>query len=55
MARKNDSSQKAGMREMMRGYLKDNDIRIKDGADVNAIIGSVLVNMEKEQSQPEGT
>ncbi len=23
---------------MMRGYLKDNDIRIKDGTDVNAVM-----------------
>ena len=38
MARKNESSQKAAMREMMRGYLKDNDIRIKDGTDVNAVM-----------------
>lgn len=31
MARKNESPQKAAMREMMRGYLKDNDIWIKFG------------------------
>lgn len=29
MARKNESPQKAAMREMMRGYLKKNDISIK--------------------------
>ena len=29
MARKNDSPQKAAMREMMRDYLKNNDISIK--------------------------
>lgn len=36
MARKNESPQKAAMREMMRDYLKDNDISIKSGTDVNS-------------------
>lgn len=31
MARKKESSQKAAMREMMRGYLKENDVSIKNG------------------------
>ena len=30
MARRKDSPQKAAMREMMRDYLKNNDISIKD-------------------------
>ena len=30
MARKNESPQKAAMREMMRDYLKNNDISIKN-------------------------
>ena len=30
MARKNESPQKAAMREMMRRYLKDNDMRDPD-------------------------
>ena len=30
MVRKNKSPQKAAMREMMRGYLKDNDMRDPD-------------------------
>ena len=34
MARKNESPQKAAMREMMRDYLKNNDISIKNGTDV---------------------
>ena len=42
MARKNESPQKAAMREMMRGYLKDNDIRIKDGIDVNAVMRDMM-------------
>ena len=35
MARRKDSPPKAAMREMMRDYLKNNDISIKDGTDVN--------------------
>ncbi|MDE7113909.1 MAG: IS256 family transposase, partial [Acetatifactor sp.] len=42
MARKNESPQKAAMREMMRSYLKDNDIRIKDGTDVNAVMRDMM-------------
>ena len=42
MARKNESPQKAAMREMMRGYLKENDISIKDGADVNAVMRDMM-------------
>lgn len=38
MVRKNKSPQKAAMREMMRSYLKDNDISIKNGTDVNAVM-----------------
>ncbi len=38
MARRKDSPQKAAMREMMRDYLKNNDISVKDGTDVNSII-----------------
>ena len=41
MARRKDSPQKAAMREMMRDYLKNNDISIKDGTDVNMM--SVLL------------
>ena len=29
------------MREMMHDYLKNNDISIKDGTDVNSIIGRI--------------
>ena len=42
MARKNESPQKAAMRKMMRSYLKDNDINIKDGTDVNAVIRDMM-------------
>lgn len=40
--RKNDSPQKAAMREMMQGYLKDNDISIKSGNDVNSIMRDMM-------------
>ena len=42
MARRKDSPQKAAMREMMRDYLKNNDISIKDGTDVNSIICDMM-------------
>ena len=46
MARKKDGSQKAAMREMMRDYLKNNGISIKDGTDVNSIMPCLyMVNL----------
>ena len=42
MARKNDSPQKAAMREMMRDYLKNNDISIKNGTDVNSVMRDMM-------------
>lgn len=42
MSRKNDSPQKAAMRELMKGYLKENDIRVKDGSDVNSIMRDMM-------------
>ena len=42
MARKNDSPQKAAMREMMRDYLKNNDISIKSGNDVNSVMRDMI-------------
>ena len=42
MAKKNEIPQKAAMREMMRSYLKDNDISIKDGTDVNAVMRDMM-------------
>ena len=44
MARRKDSPQKAAMREMMRDYLKNNDISIKDGTDVNSIMRDMIMN-----------
>ena len=42
MARRKESPQKAAMREMMKGYLKENDISIKDGTDVNAVMRDMM-------------
>ena len=40
--RKSDSPQKAALREMMNNYLKENDVHIKDGADVNSIMRDMM-------------
>ena len=42
MKRKNESPQKAAMREMMNDYLKNNAISIKDGTDVNSIMRDMM-------------
>ena len=42
MARRKDNPQKAAMSEMMRDYLKNNDISIKDGTDVNSIMRDMM-------------
>jgi putative transposase len=40
--RKGDTPQKAALRQLMQGYLKDNDISIKNGTDVNAIMRDMM-------------
>ena len=42
MSRKNESPQKAAMREMMRDYLKSNEISIKSGTDVNSVMCDMM-------------
>jgi len=42
MSRKNESSQKAAMREMMKNYLKDTDLRIQEGSDVKNIMRDMM-------------
>ena len=42
MARRNESPQKAAMRKMMQEYLKSNDISIKNGTDVNAVMRDMM-------------
>ena len=41
MSRKK-SPQKAAMREMMRNYLKNNNISIKEGTDINSIMHDTM-------------
>ena len=40
--RKGDTQQKAALRQLMQGYLKDNDISVKNGTDVNAIMRDMM-------------
>ena len=42
MARRKDSPQKAAMRGLMREYLKNNDISIKNGTYVNSIMRDMM-------------
>ena len=42
MARKKDSSQKAALRELMGNYLKENNVKVKDGTDVNSIMRDMM-------------
>ncbi len=42
MARKKDSPQKAVLREMMGNYLKENNVKVKDGTDVNSIMRNMI-------------
>ena len=36
--RKDESPQKKAMREMMKDYLRNSDVKVKDGTDVNAVM-----------------
>ena len=38
MARKKDTPQKVALREIMGNYIKENNVKVKDGTDVNSII-----------------
>ena len=42
MARKKDSPQKAALRELMENYLKENNVKVKDGTDVNSIMRDMM-------------
>ena len=42
MARKKDSPQKAALREMMGNYLKENNVKVKDGTAVNSIMRDMM-------------
>lgn len=39
---RNESPQKQAMREMMKEYLKNNDVKVKDGTDVNAVMRDMM-------------
>lgn len=39
---RNESPQKQAMRELMKDYLKDNDVKVKDGADVNSVMRDMM-------------
>ena len=39
---RDESPQKQAMREMMTNYLKENDVSIKDGADINSIMKDMM-------------
>ena len=47
--RKSDSPQKAAMHQMMQGYLKENDISIKSGNDVNSIMRDMMSKDQREK------
>lgn len=40
--RRSDSPQKAALREMMENYMKDNNVKVKDGSDVNSIMRDMM-------------
>ena len=42
MERKKDTPQKAALREMMGNYLKENNVKVKDGTDVNSIMRDMM-------------
>ena len=42
MARKKDSPQKAALREIIGIYLKENNVKVKDGTDVNFIMRDMM-------------
>ena len=42
MSRKNESTQKAAMREMMKNYLKDTNTNVRDGADVKNVMRDMM-------------
>ena len=44
MARKKDTPQKAALREMMSNYLKENNVKVKDGTDVNSIMRDMYIS-----------
>ena len=46
MARKKDTPQKAALREMMGNYLKENNVTVKDGTNVNSIMRDMNITVQ---------
>ena len=42
IAREKDSPPKAALRKMMDSYLKENNVKVKDGSDVNSIMRDMM-------------
>ena len=42
MARKKDTPQKAALRKIMSNYMKENNVKVKDGTEVNAIMRDMM-------------
>lgn len=42
MARGKDTPQKATLREMMGNNMKENNVKVKDGIDVNSIMRDII-------------
>ena len=42
MARKKDTPQKAALRKIMSNYMKENNVKVKDGTDVNSIMRDMM-------------
>ena len=52
MARKKDTPQKAALREMMGNYLKENNVTVKDGTDVNSIMRDMMSDLKRVYAAP---
>ena len=48
MARRNQNPRKAAMRKMMGEFLKENDISLKDGADINTLMREMMAALIEE-------
>ena len=47
MARKKDTPQKAALRKIMSNYMKENNVKVKDGTDVNSIMRDMMSSFWK--------
>ena len=48
MAKRNENPRKAAMRKMMGDFLKENDISLKDGADINSLMREMISALIEE-------